>query len=352
MASGTHTEATPNLKQALAGFTGLVSPIATLHDVGLLHQTFTVEDGGARYILQRVNPVFSHRIHDNIAAVTHHLREHHVETIELVMAPNGAPYLNLDDGGIWRLMKRLPGRSFDRCPDVAHAREAGRHISSWQGALADFDAPLDPLGIPFHDTARHHDDLARALERQGDHRLHRDVAQLAERVAQADPEAREVPNVPRRIIHGDLKFNNLLFAEHESTPRVIGLIDLDTISRLPLCFDWGDAWRSWCNRSRDDDPEAALDLELFRAATEGLMETLTLDITREERDSLTWALELLSLELCVRFAADALNESYFAWDPARFASAGEHNLARARCQFSLYEQARDTHSERARFILS
>ena len=59
-------------------------------------------------------------------------------------------------------------------------------------------------------------------------------------------------------------------------------------------------------------------------------------------------LERVSLELCARFAADALDESHFAWDSEAFPTAGEHNLYRARGQLSLHHQARETRSERAR----
>ena len=47
--------------------------------------------------------------------------------------------------------------------------------------------------------------------------------------------------------------------------------------------------------------------------------------------------EWVSLELGARFAADALFESYFGWDANRFPGRGEHNLVRARGQWSLHE---------------
>ncbi len=69
-----------------------------------------------------------------------------------------------------------------------------------------------------------------------------------------------------------------------------------------------------------------------------------------ERESLALGLERIALELAARFATDALEERYFAWDPARFASRGEHDLLRARGQLSLYRQARETRVERLRVL--
>jgi hypothetical protein len=60
----------------------------------------------------------------------------------------------------------------------------------------------------------------------------------------------------------------------------------------------------------------------------------------------------MSLLLAARFAADALDESYFAWDPQRFASRGEHNRVRAAGQLSFYRQAEDARPELVRVLRS
>ena len=55
-------------------------------------------------------------------------------------------------------------------------------------------------------------------------------------------------------------------------------------------------------------------------------------------------------ELCARFAADAILEAYFGWDAQRFPGRGEHNLARARGQWALYQAVRDTRDQRRRIL--
>jgi hypothetical protein len=77
---------------------------------------------------------------------------------------------------------------------------------------------------------------------------------------------------------------------------------------------------------------------------------VTFELTRDELTSLSWGLELISLELCTRFAEDSLREQHWGWDSSRFSRAGEHNLQRARGQLSLYRQAVETHDERARYL--
>jgi hypothetical protein len=48
----------------------------------------------------------------------------------------------------------------------------------------------------------------------------------------------------------------------------------------------------------------------------------------------------IMIELAARFCADALNESYFAWDPVRFPSRSEHNRVRAEGQLRAWEACR------------
>jgi hypothetical protein len=43
---------------------------------------------------------------------------------------------------------------------------------------------------------------------------------------------------------------------------------------------------------------------------------------------------------------DALEERYFGWDEARFATRGDHNAARAEGQWQLYEAMRSTAARR------
>ena len=57
-------------------------------------------------------------------------------------------------------------------------------------------------------------------------------------------------------------------------------------------------------------------------------------MTTGERAAVVPATAAVYLELAARFAADALNESYFGWAPARYATRGDHNLARARNQLA------------------
>ena len=344
------------LARALGAFErieALEAPCTTQRiETGLLNQTHAVEDAAGRaFILQRLNPVFDRGINDNIVSVTEHLTTHGVTTFRIIPHA-GRPVLDLGEAGLWRLLSRIPGTSFDRPQNTAQVLEAGRTLAAFHRALFDFDAPLQPLGFPFHQTRQHFEDLALALRECPDHDFHNDISHLAEDIFAAASHLQLFDDMPLRVIHGDPKFSNLLFetADPLTKPRTTGIIDLDTVARMPLAYDWGDATRSWCNRRAEDDPRAELDLDFAAAASQGLVQAFEAGPDLREIDSLCRSLEVVTLELCARFATDTLRECYFGWDANRYERAGAHHRNRARAQYALYLQACDTRDERARAI--
>ena len=316
---------------------------------GLVHESFAVHTAVGAYVLQRVNPIFSPGIHDNIRAVTDHLRGRGIPTFALLPTASGAPYVELPDNGTWRLLTRMPGVCFTTCRRQGQARAAAALVARFHNAVADLDHTFRPLGFIWHDLPAHLEELEVAIAEHPGHRLQAEVGALATRIARGARDVEPRGALPRRVVHMDLKFSNVLFAgaRGAARERALSLIDLDTVCRLPLYMELGDAWRSWCNRRGEDSPEAELDMGILRAAVEGYTRTLELELGGEERASLARGLERMSLELAARFAADALDERYFGWDRTRFLSRGDHNLVRARGQFSLYEQARARRGELA-----
>ena len=319
---------------------------------GLLHQSFSVPCRDVECVLQRVSPIFAPGIHDNIVAVTEHLQAKGICTLRLLPTRDGDPYVDLGAGGIWRLMTRVSGVTFQTCTSLPQARSAGALVARFHSALADLEHEFLPLGIVFHDTDAHLAELREAVARHHGHRLYDQVVQLADEILAVADRWDPLDDVPLRVVHGDLKFNNILFSAAEGADKdeAVSLIDLDTLCRMPLWVEMGDAWRSWCNRAGEDAPHAELDMDVFDASAQGYLAALELELDAAERESLAHGIERVGLELSARFAADALNERYFGWDPARFASHGDHNLVRAQGQLSLYRQARETRDQRIRAL--
>ncbi len=342
----------PEIARALTYYPEIRMPRVARIERGLIHQTFLVEDSEDRYVLQRLSPVFSPDVHENIAAVTQCLALHGITTPRLCRTEAGALYADLAETGCWRLMTYVPGVAFDKCPSASHARAAATLVGRFHSALDGLEHDFRSLGFAFHDAVRHFRDLDVAIASHRDHPLHGAVSAVAAAIRDAATAWEPLVGLPDRVVHLDLKFNNVLFeSREEGEPVAASLIDLDTLSRRPFWVELGDLWRSWCNRQREHESEAALDPEIFEASAEAWLGALTIDLGREELRSLAHGIERLSLELCARFAADALEERYFGWNRELFETAGAHNLARARGQLSLHRQARETREDRLHFLL-
>jgi len=339
--------------RALAEFPALRGTSVAPLSGGLINQSFAVRAEDGAYVLQRVHPVFAPEVHENIAVVTERLRERGEPSPRLLVSRSGRPWADLGAEGIWRVMTRLPGLSFDEVQSPAQARAAGALVGRFHAALGDLEHTFRAVRAGVHDTPAHLRTLAQALAEHREHRLFPAVAELAAQISAGHAALPAPGEVPLRVCHGDLKFNNLLFSGPGPEAQLVttGIIDLDTVGRMPLHHELGDAWRSWCNRGGEDQTEASFDMEVFAASLAGYLEANTRTLTPEERRALVHGVEWISLELAARFAADALREAYFGWDRARFPAAGEHNLLRARGQWAMHRAALQTRAARAALLL-
>ena len=346
-------EAAEIAADVLPGYAGWEGSAITRLGAGLINRSYLLSRAtGARAVLQAVSPIFSPAIHGNIVAVTERLASAGLVTPRLLPARDGRPYLLAPGGTVWRLQTHIDGVAFDVIASAAQARAAGALVGRFHAAVEGLEHAFTGLRAGVHDTPRHLARLVEAVAGHPEHRLAGEVRPLAQAVITGAAALPPLPELPPRICHGDLKFNNILFAgtQPPDDARAVALIDLDTVGPLPLAYELGDAWRSWCNRAGEDDVNAALDLEIMRASLDGYRAGLGRPLDDDERRALVLGVEWVSLELAARFAADALAESYFGWNAGRFPGRGEHNLVRARGQWSLHQALVATRTARAAML--
>jgi len=313
-------------------------------DGGLINKTFLVEQGADKHILQSLNPIFAPTVHEDIEAITAHLQHKGLTTPRLLRTQSGALWATVE-GEVFRMMTFIAGDTVHRLDSAARATGAGELVGRFHAALQDCTHHFVFTRPGAHDTAKH---MAFLRDTLGKHEAHPQFArvQAAGRdILEAYAALAPLPNVPLRMAHGDLKVSNILF--HGS--QGVALVDLDTMAMLPLPIELGDALRSWCNPAAEDTTETEFNLELFAAAMGGYLPRVSF-MTPEERAAIPLGVETIALELAARFCADALNESYFGWNPQRFASRSEHNLIRGIGQLNVFKSLHAQQQDAARIV--
>jgi Ser/Thr protein kinase RdoA (MazF antagonist) len=310
-----------------------VSPV----EGGLINRTFLIEAPGRRLVLQRVNPIFAPAVHLDIEAITAHLEAQGLLTPRLLPTTTGELCFRDAEGATWRILSYLPGRTIHAVSAPAVAAAAAGLVARFHRAVSGLEHRFHFSRPGAHDTPAHLARLAQALEEKRGHPRYDEVARVAERILAAARGLPPLPDRPLRIIHGDLKISNLRFSEDLTEARA--LLDLDTLARLTIPIELGDAFRSWCNPAGEDEPGAGFDAEIFGAAVRGYAGAAPGLLAREEIEALVSGAQTIALELAARFCADALYESYFGWNPQKFPSRSEHNRVRALSQLGVASSA-------------
>lgn len=323
---------------------------------GHINDTFRIATAsGNDYLLQRINHfVFKDvaGLMDNIANITRHLKEKLAgipgadaskETLTLVETKNNSYYIEDETGGYWRVFLFLKDtKSYNLVTTEKQAFEGGKAFGRFQALLADMDPSLVIDTIPnFHNIEYRLSNLDKAI-----------VADSEKRAAEVQPEIdfidlrREQMKhillsgragiLPKRIIHNDTKFNNVLLDEHD---RAQCVIDLDTVMPGYVAYDFGDAVRTIINTAPEDEPDITrigLKIPLFSAYVKGYLEQTVSFLTDTELNSLIEGALLLPYMQGVRFLTDYLDgDNYFK------IHFQQHNLQRARAQFQLVKKLED-----------
>jgi Ser/Thr protein kinase RdoA (MazF antagonist) len=309
---------------------------------GLINLTFAVRGpGGApRAVLQRLHRVFAPEVNLDLEAVTEHLAARGLATPRLLRTAGGQAWIG-EGEQVWRALSWIDGDSFHRAPSLDHGRSAGELVGRFHRALADYQRPFGVARVGVHDTAAHLARLAEVAAASAGADAPAEIVEARALAAAIAAHAATLPplgDLPLRVCHGDLKLSNVMFAPGRA--EALCLVDLDTLGRMRLCHELGDALRSWGNLAGEDVAEADIDLPTIEAALTGYGAAARDLLVPGEAASIAPGLETICVELAARFCVDVFEDRYFGWDATRFATRRVHNLLRARGQASLAASVR------------
>jgi len=309
------------------------------------------------------------------------------ETITLIPTQKGNPYLELTDRrgySCWRLMVKIPEtRTFKSLSEIRDeserlriAEQAGTGLALYGSFTAGMDVCALENPLPgYRDTRLYFNQLLsvlagnRTLEsasrylpedplvRQStEHHFLVHLPDVEYKRRMNDPALRpfielacthedygmtllremESGKIRKQAIHGDTKLDNFLFSTRSG--RVRALIDLDTIMPHTWLADWGDMVRSLANVAGEKETElsnVAVDLKIYEAVARGFLRSAR-DVRREEVTRMADAVQIIALELGIRFLADYLRgDSYFKLGPA---DPPDLNRTRAMVQLTLFKR--------------
>ena len=333
MASKTIIEPPLSVKSAFQCEGATFAPLVSGH----LNATFRVQitdrpDDQRDWILQRVNDLFDPLSNETLERITGLVKEAGLATPELIRPANGELFVRDNDGALWRGLTLVPGHTILAVEYLGQCESAGRLVGQFHRALAEFNQPLPGKARLVHDIDVHRATLDAALATHGHHVAMAEVQAVAGQLIDLFNQQGPAPEFEKRMAHGDLKISNFIFDDHN---RAVAVIDLDTLSYMAWPTELGDGFRSWCATTDEDDPAIAFDCARFEAAVRGYSSALPSVWSHEEWMAIGRWVAQIAIELGMRFAADALNESYFGYDRQRFEQPWQHHLLRAQCQLRL-----------------
>jgi Ser/Thr protein kinase RdoA (MazF antagonist) len=324
---------------------------------GLINVTFLVISKDERYILQRINKaVFPQpeRIMSNRSLLQGHILTHPESRLRipaLIPAKDGSLFVRGDQGRIWRMMEFVPNtEGLAYIDDLEQAREVGQILGRFH-ILVD-DLPIHRLAVTlpgFHVTPGYLDQFTLALKRAPRARseaINQAIGFVTARQAQVGvlERARQLGQIPERVIHGDPKLDNILF--DRTTGRAVSLIDLDTVQPGLVHYDLGDCLRSCCNRRGGSNGlDVWFDLDLCRAILGAYARETGGLLRAREIELLSAAIHIIPFELGLRFLIDHMEgDRYF-----RVTERGQ-NLRKTGIQFALVKDIEGKEREIRRIV--
>ena len=339
------------LKQSYPQFTDAPLTLSPFGE-GLIHETLLVLQSGNKWILQGFNASVFHfpeRIAHNLNQLSKHLNLSPLPfQLPLPLPTREGRGLASIGGKQYRLFDFVQGTTLQQVQQPAQARIAAQAY----GKFAAWASPLPATAFEETIPNFHRLDLRYARLKE----VAKDQPSLPEEeqsllkayLAQQpliDYYLEQLSKLPLRVMHNDTKINNLIFAH--TLEKVEALVDLDTLMGGYLMYDFGDLVRTVaCSL-----PETSMEWSQIQALPElveellvGYLAGLGDALSAEEKDSLLFGGEIMTLIMGLRFLTDHLegNVYYRVTYPLQ-------NLHRAKNQLILLQSQQAYRTRFAKF---
>lgn len=338
-----------DIPQAVLTAYGFTQPDTVINafGTGLINHTWTVEQGGKKYILQRINTqVFQkpEAIADNISRIAAYLAEHAPDYffVAPIIAVNGQQLITIEgeQGGSFRVFPFVPGSHSKAVATSANqAFEAAKQFGRFTRLLAGFDAKTLQTTIPsFHDLSLRYRQFLDALENGNPERIRQSAALIQQIKEQSQllnrfVEIQNDPDFRIRVTHHDTKISNVLFDEQD---LALCVIDLDTVMPGYFISDVGDMMRTYLPTVSEEEKDfSRIDVreDIYHAIVKGYLSEMGEELSPAEKASFFYAGQFMIYMQAIRFLTDHINNDVYYG-----AGYPDHNFVRAGNQLVLLQK--------------
>jgi thiamine kinase-like enzyme len=331
--------------------------------IGNINTTYVAySEKCVEYILQRKNKnVFSNipAMMDNIIKVTAHIKnkaknksDNITSTITHIQAKTGKYYFVDNDNEYWTLSLRIPNSfCYDTLTNTKMIASSGKGLAIFQNYLADFNYELFETISGFHNIKSRFNQWDEAISLNKANRIKgikSEIEAIEIRRKNISSFFEMISNeslIPKRVSHNDTKPSNILFNKFD---ELICIIDLDTVMKNTILYDFGDAIRTHVNTAAEDEPDTKkvnFNTDYFKAYTTGYLEQASNFITKAEKSNLTMSAIYICYEQYLRFLMDYINgDTYYK------INYPEHNIIRAKTQYKLLLDLENNYDKMQNFI--
>lgn len=315
---------------------------------GLINTTYLLEDldQHKKFILQKIN---HHVFRQPEVIVNNHLminellrsNDYQFQIIEPIPSLNNTFLVKDANDEPWRMLSFVENSTtFLTAPSLQTAFEAAKTFSYFLSIVNTEQLPaIEDTLSNFLNFEKRIADYKKALDNAAPHLKENAKAEIEitnQLISLPDQwiEMEKTNQIPKRIIHADVKISNILFDQNH---KPLAVIDLDTMMISTILYDFGTMIQSYTNKNREDDGSAKdnFNPEMYKAVKEGFLFYLKEKLTPKESAHLDYAAQVAIYIQEVRFLTDYLNGStYYS------IKYPEHNLDRTKNQLELLKGLR------------
>jgi hypothetical protein len=320
---------------------------------GHINDTYFVKaEGRYNFVLQRINQTVFKKAKEliiNKVKVSEHLQEKlsHLPQVEMdrrvlrfIRTHDGLPYHRDAAGNYWNLTYFIEGsETFETVTDSVIAYEGGKLFGEFLNLARDLDISEIVDIIPnFHKMSFRYSQFYDALEQANPERIelaHKEI----EKVNALKEEMhilqtlKDQGRIPMCVTHNDTKISNALF---DGNNKGLCVIDTDTVMVGIVHYDYGDAIRTICNTTYEDDEDLSrvqFNISYFEGFTRGFLEQIHEQMTEFSVQLFPLAAKTITFIMGLRMLTDFLNNDIYY--KTRYET---HNLVRAKNQFALVDR--------------